>query len=256
MTPAARQVFERGYLVLEGLYDEAERASLRRTLDELTEAVGEPKMWSKQPERPFDGMEISTTGLVFYELLGWRPDVAPTLLKPEAVSVVREVLGDDAHVELVGGVVTDETRPFYEWHNHIGGIDDEAIRHGGGAPARFPSPQRITHIVYLDGLSEDTGPLLVYPRAATDPTAPPHPIAQERWEGAVRVTCPPGSVVLLEQCTWHAAAPRATPGRRHFVGCHFASADAPPTDLVDASLARLEDPPPLLRGLLRARSAR
>ena len=249
---AAAQLRTRGFALLEGVYDAATCALLKDALDGLRAGLGDPPLYAKDPIYPAPKSEISTTGLVFYELFGWRPDLAGRVFDPVGLGAIRAILGEGLHLELVGGVISDEGRPYFEWHTHLGGIDDERWRHAHRFP-RYARSHRVQYLLYPEAVTEATGPLLVHPRRVGDPTEPPHPIDQTRWPGDVKLTFPAGSVLLLEQCVWHAVLPRQAPGLRYFVGGYFASAEAPPTELVDESLQTLQTDDPLLSSVLPGR---
>ncbi|HHH30734.1 MAG TPA: hypothetical protein ENK57_20655 [Polyangiaceae bacterium] len=65
------------------------------------------------------------------------------------------------------------------------------------------------------------------------------------------MTGPPGTVVMMDQTTWHAVLPRAAgQGLRLLFGLWFASATAPPSVTVDETLCQLDAPSALLLSLL------
>ncbi|MEM9457561.1 MAG: phytanoyl-CoA dioxygenase family protein [Myxococcota bacterium] len=252
---AADQLRDSGYTVLPGLYTPDRVQAIRDALERAYRALGSPPLFHPGRMSPGDDLEISSTGFVFHKLLKFVPELAPTLLEPVVVQVLRAVLGGDMHLELVGAVLCDHTRPFFQWHTHVGGIDDERYRRAGLRPT-FEQPQRVTMVLYLNDLVEGAGQLLVYPRAITDPMAPPFAVDQTHWEGQVLVDCPQGSVVLVEQCTWHAALPRTRPGLRIYLGGYFAAASAPATFDVDESLMDLREPGALMASVLPGRTRR
>lgn len=238
-----------GYVLLPGVVDAARVEAMRTTLDALRAQIGSPPVYSREPVRTIPKTEISSTGLVFFELLGWAPHLAPMLLDPAPLAVVRAILGDDARMELVGAVMTDETRAFFEWHNHVGGPDDEQVRLRGGNGPSARRPQRLSYLVYLDDATDTNGPMLVLPGRPTDPTAPPFPTDQAHWPGEVTVTFAAGSVLLIDETTWHAVPQRHDVGPRRWVGAYFAAGYLPHSEMVDGSLAAIDDP--LVRSVVR-----
>jgi hypothetical protein len=153
-------------------------------------------------------------------------------------------------LELTGAVVSDAGRPFFSWHNHIGGIDVEAFRASGVFP-RFERSERLIAVVYLDEIDEDMGPLVALPRRIDEPTEPQRDLRAPRWDGEVLLTFPRGSTLVFEQCTWHAVRTQRRDAQRMFVGTYFASRRAPPTQSVDRSLVGLRGGGALLRSVLR-----
>jgi len=253
---AADEIRQQGYAVIPGLYTGAELDALRVALDDLRERFGATSLTAKDPVWLADNVEVAGPGLAFYQLLGFAPSLASRLFKPDGVAALRAVLGDDMHLELVGAVMSDETRPFTEWESHLGGIDDERWRREGRRP-RNTDVKRVIHFLFLEDLDDDTGPWRVLPRVVGDPVDPPASTREPDWPGQVTVTARAGSVLLLEESVWHAVVPRRLPGVRHFIGACFASVAAEPTVGQDASLAGLAGHgDPLFASLLEHRPKR
>ena len=249
----SRQLRDESYTVMPGLYAPDRVADLRAVMERLYRDLGSPPPYGQGVRWIAENLEVSSTGFVIHKLLGFTRALHHGLLPREAVEVVRRVLGADMHLEMVGGVISDHTRPFFEWHMHVGGIDDEAYRRNGLRPT-FTSPQRVAMLVYLDEMRAESGQLLVYPRKVTDPIDPPFPVGQTHWDGEVAVVGPPGTVVMLEQSTWHAVRPSSIEDSlRMFVGFWFAAADATAAQRVDESLYALESPDELLVSVLPRR---
>jgi hypothetical protein len=91
-------------------------------------------------------------------------------------------------------------------------------------------------LVYLHDLTPESGTLLAYPRRIQDSTLPPYDPTLEHWSGQIELACARGTVVLMDQCTWHAARPKRSKGLRAFLACYFTSRDATKTSWVDDSL--------------------
>ncbi|RMG14620.1 MAG: hypothetical protein D6729_13485 [Deltaproteobacteria bacterium] len=242
-----RQIRSAGYTVVPKLYGADEVAFLRRELTAVWEENGRFPFYQDTHGYVAEDIEIWGLGLVFHKLLRFRPELAPHLLKPQVAEILRGLFGDGAYIEKTGAVLSDSTRPFFQWHTHVGGIDDELYRRMGWTP-HFEKAQRVVVLLYLDDLDADGGQVLIWPRRENDPNIePPFPIANTRWEGQIEISCPAGSVVIIEQCTWHAALPRRIPGVRMFIGAYFASREAPPTFDVDETLLDLSEAGPLLQ---------
>jgi hypothetical protein len=249
----ANQLIERSYAVLPDYWDPAKLARVRRSLTELYERLDQPPLWSRKPRWLGDNVEISNTGLVIHKLLSFVPQLHADLLDAELIALIRATLGADMHLEFAGAVISDHTRPFFQWHNHVGGIEDEKYRRLGLRPA-IEKPERLAMIVYLDAMGPETGQLLIHPHRVSGAADPPGPIEQPDWPGRVAVTGGPGTVVLIDQTTWHAAQTRVQTGElRMFFGLWFAAACVAETERVDESLAAvatLATEDPLLRSLL------
>lgn len=250
----AEQLTARSYAVLPGLYPADKVARIRGVLARLYERLDAPPMYSKEPRWLADDIEVSGTGLVIHKLLGFDAALHRDVLEADVVAILRRALGPDMYLEFAGAVVVDHTRPFFKWHNHVGGIDDERYRRLGLRPA-IETLQRVAVIVYLDPMVPGSGQLLIHPHRVSGAADPPGEVDVERWPGALAVEGPAGTVVMMDQTTWHAALPREPHDElRYFFGLWFASAEAADPEREDETLRSLESPDPLLRSVLPGRS--
>lgn len=225
-----RDIHERGFSVWEQCWSEAEVATLRSAIvSRLQEERDLPaQLWSETDYAIDDSISMSYTGLVIFSIVRDRPEIASLVLKPEVIAALRGVLGNDMALDGVGAVVTDETRPFICWHAHIGGHKGGEYKNDGNWPV-IETADRITTLLYLDDIDDDGGLLIVYPRTVGSSTAPPMGMDPnvEPWPGQVEVRARRGSLVALEQCTYHTARPMRRAGRRVFLGCSFRAARVP-----------------------------
>lgn len=242
----------RGYTVFERVYDPAWVAALREELSSLHEALGRPPLHDPGARAIAPGIELCAAGLALRSILEQRPAWAPTLLHPGVVAALRGVLGDDMVLEIAGAVLSDRARPFFPWHSHIGGVDDGVYWRRGAWP-EVAGIERVMTLLYLQDLDDDAGPMLVLPRAADDPSGPPFARELDAWPGQVELRPPSGSVIALEQRTWHAIRRMRGPGLRIFVGTTFAAREAAPAGYVDRELGRFAAASPLLASVLRGR---
>ena len=240
---------ERGFTVVERSHAPETVARFRAGLLRLYEDHGAPTPYSARGEQLGPDVQLAPTGFVITRLLALFPEFADELLSAWVVEVVSRLLGRDMHLELTGAVLCDATRPFFSWHNHIGGIDVEDYRARKTWP-RFIESQRVIVVLYLDDIDAEGGELRAYPRAIRDPTEAPYDQMARDWDGQVELEFPAGSTVIFEQCTWHAALARSRPGLRMFVGAYMTSARAPKTDAIDDSLPGFEGGGALLQSLL------
>jgi len=246
----ARELGERGYTVFERAYDPAWVAALRADLEGLHSSLGSPSLHDPSGRSRAPGIDLCAAGLAVRSLLAQRPSWASTLLHPEIIASLRRLLGDDMVLEIAGCVLSDHTRPFFPWHSHIGGLDDGVYWRRGAWPA-VTGVERVMTLLYLQDLDSETGSMRVLPRAAGDPTGPAGDRELDTWPGAVELSPPSGSVIALEQCTWHAIPQMRGPGLRIFVGTTFAARAAEPAPFADPELRRWADASPLLGSLLR-----
>lgn len=243
---AAAAVRDEGWALLPPSHSQDDLRAFTASLDALRARFGATELHAGQPVWLADTVEIAGPGLAFYQLLGLAPELAPRLLTPAILAAARAVLGEAMHLELVGAVMSDETRPFTEWETHLGGIDDERWRREGRRP-RKTRIERLVAFLFLEAMTDDTGPWRVIPRRVGDPTEPLADPRAPTWPGAVTLSAPPGAVLLLDESTWHSVTPRRTPGIRRFVGAYLTRDDVAPTVGVDASLAGFRDVLPVRR---------
>lgn len=240
---------ERGYTVLARTHDAEQIARLRAAILAIHAEHGAPVPYAPALRSIAGDLQLAPTGFVITSLLARCPGLADEILAPPVIAAARALLGDDLHLELTGAVICDPTRPFFSWHNHIGGIDVEAVRARGEFP-RFTASERVIVVLYLDDIDSDGGELRALPRTIDAPTEPPHDRMIDTWPGQVPLHFPAGSTLVLEQCTWHAVMPRRRPGLRIFIGAYLTSSRAPATAAVDPSLRTFTGGGPLLRSLL------
>ena len=239
---------DQGFCVLPAQYSTAQVQTLRAGIEDIYDELAPPALHSKTPQEVAPDVELSGTGLVIKKVLGRRREFPAVAVDATIVDIIKGALGPGAHIEMSAAVVADHTRPFFEWHDHLGGIDEELYRRRGERP-QVPTLQRIAMIVYLETLDEAAGQLLVYPKRNEDGSVPCDLPRNSRWPGDIVVGGPPGTTVLIDQTTWHAALPRTASGLRIFFGLWFAAGDVGRTEIIDESLQNL-DAPPLLAAVL------
>lgn len=246
----SRALRERGFTVFDRVFDPAWVAALREDLISLHEALGRPPLYDPKGRAISPGVDLCAAGLAIRSILGERPAWAPTLLHADVIAAIRGVLGEDMVLEIAGAVISDHTRPFFPWHSHIGGVDDGVYWRRGAWP-EVAGIERVMTLLYLQDLDDDAGPMLVLPRADGDPSGPPFERERDPWPGQVELRPASGSVIALEQRTWHAIRRMRGPGLRIFVGTTFAARHAEPAGFVDRELGRFAAASPLLGSLLR-----
>lgn len=248
-TPVGRQVHARGYAMLEQPFPPEDVAAIRAAVTAKYAALGSPPTFANPPKEPAPDAEIARVGFIFHKLGVHAPELAARLLTPELVAVARDVLGDDMYLEYTCAVLCNDSRPFFPWHMHVGGVDNVVYRKRGQFPS-FDRCERLSVLLYLDDLTDDSGPLLVYPRVLGGSTRAPYDPALERWDDQVELRCKRGSVVLLDQCTWHAAAAKHSRGLRSFIAYYFTAQTAPAPSWVDHSFDAAALAIPLLASVL------
>lgn len=237
MTPA-EQLREHGYAVFEEYLDPAAAATLRERLLAIGEPVRPATLYEPDTRELSDWAAVSASGLALRGFAGRHPELLDRYLRPPLLALLRETL-DGIRVEELGALISDTARPFFRWHTHIGG-EDEGVRFKSGHWPRPERVERVLTLLYLDDVDEEAGALYVLPRAIGAPTDPPGDIDELQWPGRVALTPKAGTLVALEQCTWHAAAARSRPGERVLAAAYFAGAEIAPADWADPKAATLD----------------
>lgn len=247
---------EQGFTRFEGLIPRAITDQFAAALRAEWERLGQPGLYSREDIWLEPGVHVSPVGMTCAGVLGRVPSTAALLLQPELLALFQAILGDGFELELGAGVVSDDSRPFFFWHHHVGGIDGEDQRRVGTYPS-FAQSQRLACTLYCSPLDEAHGTMLVWPRAITDSTAPPFAPGAEPWPGASLIRAPIGSVIVFDQGTWHAVTPMTRPGQRYFVSFFVRRAGLPPTVRRDETIANaLARDPALARAYGPAAGAR
>src|SRR5262245_51188948 len=121
----ARELRELGYTVLQATHTPEQVARFREVLEGIYQDYGAPTPYAAQTRMIDDKVLVNPTGFVITKLFAICPELACELISPRIVAVCRSLLGDHAVLELTGANISDSGRPFFSWHNHIGGIDVE-----------------------------------------------------------------------------------------------------------------------------------
>src|SRR5688500_7384985 len=173
----ARQVYAQGFCVLESLSGERERRETEGMLRGVWERRGKPA--------------LTGFGMGIHPMFEHAPEIASYYYRPEVVEVLREVLRDEVRLTHAGARVSDENSDAtISWHEHYAWDKSNVTRRD--------RIERVLFGCYVNGSTEGSGPLLVYPRRFNDPPDRPHEAATGDWPGQVVVDAPPGSVVIFD----------------------------------------------------------
>ena len=197
----AREVYEQGFCVLDGVYRADECEEMRKVLD---------RVWEKRGHPPLTGF-----GIGIHPLLQHAPEMAPFFAKGVVIDTIAEVFRDDVRLAHSGARISnEESIEFLGWHYHCGDWNLNTSEHRSKV-------ERVLCNVYVDGLSDGVGPLLVYPRKVDDSLTPPYSETNSDWPGQVVVACSLGSAVIFDVRVFHAAKRGKGPGLRHLWGGHY-----------------------------------
>lgn len=198
------QLVDEGFVVRERILSEDLLATLRAEVDRIEEAHLRTQRPSE--DTSFGGLfirnVIAESALLRDFCLGFEP----------LVSVARAVLGPQVqlHASVLRVAYPELANQGVEWHFHQRVVPTPA-------PPFFLRPTVIDNLIYLDDLTDDSGPLVVLPRT--------HKIDEQLLggdhsdkAGQVKVTCPAGSCVTSHSSLWHKAlAPAANSKKRRLL---------------------------------------
>lgn len=224
--PQATEHLQReGWALLEGVFDEAEIAGLRREIDAVFDQAG--------PDHRNERRTVEEYEPFRYEMVNRSAAVRRAAAHPAILATVEPLLGEDCHLIACTAwrQPPDENRHGGRfWHIDAGphvprpeGVDwDE----------RIPYPVfAIAAHVYLIDCPVEAGPTGVIPRSHTSGQAPPnHRVADDglTWNGVGALTLPAraGDVVLFASDVWHRRMPshEGDPGR-YFQQFHYGRRD-------------------------------
>ena len=198
----AREVSERGYCVIESVYDDRECEQMRAIFKRLCDKKG--------------GFSSERPTLSFHPLLEWGPEMAPFFAKSILVDAMAEVFADNVRLAHSGAAVFNNALVppiLTHWHVHY-------AWHIPATGLQRDKPERVLCNVYVDGTGAEVGPLIVLPRALNDPTEAKDDVKAE-WEGQVEVTARPGSAVIFDTAVWHCSRRGNSKSLRHLWGGHY-----------------------------------
>ena len=192
-TPAQiRQLEDDGYLVQERFITGDALERLRDAVDEVAARAGGAA--STIATGTFSGQFVRN-------LLDSHPAFLEMLKYAPTLSVARAVLGPQVQVHAFVARVSypDASNQGVSWHFHQRVIPEPL-------PAFFSRPAVLDNLIYLDDVTEDSGPLLVVPGS--------HILDEEIGAGdnadkpgQVMLTVPAGSCVTIHASLWHRALP-------------------------------------------------
>jgi hypothetical protein len=203
---AATSVAEVGFVVVPALFDEPELSRMRALIDDVHRRRGSP---------PLEGF-----GMAIHPLLDHAPGMLGFFRHPTFVAVAEAILGASVRLAHSGSRLASEaSSESIGWHHHYSWPLDGV--------ARRAACERLLVNVYVDGSDDDTGPLIVLPRALQDAMDQPLADTHVDWPGQQVVRCPPGSAVFFDTALWHTAKRGARPGSRRLWGGHLQRLDDP-----------------------------
>ena len=140
----AREVNERGYCVLESVYDDREREQMHAIFKQLCDDK--------------NGFSSEQSKISFHPLLEWGPKMAPFFAKAVVVDAMAEVFQDDVRLAHSGAAVFNNAlveETLTHWHVHY------AWEIPPSWTGTRDNPERLLCNIYVDGSSSHIGPLIV-----------------------------------------------------------------------------------------------
>ncbi len=180
-----------GYLVRERLVQ-------GELLEELRVAADAVEADALAHSKPGEGKGFG--GLFIRSLIDKHPAFLETLFRFEpCLSVARAVLGPQVqiHATVLRVAYPGLQNQDVEWHFHQRVVPDPE-------PAWFHRPVVVDNLIYLDDLTEASGPLVVLPGTHLVNQDLPSGDFSDK-PGQVVVTCPAGSCITSHSSLWHRA---------------------------------------------------
>lgn len=206
-----RALDEDGFLVRERLVRDELLGRLREAADELeAEAL--------RRDRP--GESGSFGGLFVRNLLDRHPVFRDELLRFEpCLSVARAMLGPQVqvHATVLRVAYPELAGQGVAWHFHQRVVPEPQ-------PPWFRGPIVVDNLIYLDDITEDSGPLVVLPGSHRIHDHDLRDGDHSDKPGQVTLTVPAGSCVTSHSSLWHKAlAPRPGGGKRRLLILGYSS---------------------------------
>lgn len=240
----------RGWATVPDVLQPATVAALLEGVRSCWRDRGKPALFSQDDVIIDSACRVSPVGMSLFGAAVQLPEMTAILRNPALLELLQAALGPALEVELSAAILADSTRPFFFWHNHVGGIDGEDYR--DRHDLTFERVERVAITTYLTPLDDDHGVMMFAPRALGDPIAPPRVPDRAHWPEEVPQRCAAGTTVVIDQATWHAVTPMAVQGQRAFVSFFVRRAGLAPSRRRDASVAAVLAADPQLVGLYAA----
>ncbi len=191
-----------GYLVREGLFGGEELVRLQEALDRLEARERKPsnpdqkRSWGQIPRHLMDKDQA------FLDLLKFEP----------VLSIARAMMGPLVRIRGLSARISYPGKVRHEtpWHQHMRVISKPL-------PPWFSRPHGIDALIYLDDLTEDTGPVCVVPGSHNWLDRAPQDEVYEWIEGEEALCVPAGSCVIIHANLWHRAMPTLSAKRRMLI---------------------------------------
>ena len=179
-----RDLRDRGWCAFEDAFESRECAKMESVLRSFVDGL--------EPTR------LQGFGATIFALAAREPKMRAYFRGVNILPFVEQALGGPISMRRTGARISGLTsQPRIVWHHHHGWDADTL--------ARRTSFERLLFICYLEGTDAEHGPLIVRPRAFSDPfeDAPADRFAALPDE--VRLEYPPGTIVLMDAPVLHSA---------------------------------------------------
>ncbi|MEZ4372602.1 MAG: hypothetical protein R3B07_17380 [Polyangiaceae bacterium] len=206
-----------GYAVVPDFWNAARCAELQVAVEAIWRELGEPPLFSEEDIQLAPDVNVTQVGFTLLSLFGRSDAPLPFVTDSRLIELFERCLGEAFELEQVSAVLCDQERPFFFWHSHLGGIDGADFRNHEWAPRE--RIDRMVCTLYCCPVNAEYGTMLVQPRSLAESTRAPYVPGREPWPGAVDLSGPIGTLVLLDEATWHAVRPMQVVGRRCFAAC-------------------------------------
>jgi hypothetical protein len=199
--PPARlhELRERGWCAFEALFSPSESARMERMLLDFVDGLA--------PER------LAGFGATIFALAARAPKMRSFYRELPIVPFLEDALEGPIALRRTGARVSGRTsHERIIWHHHHGWSAETLTTR-----ARF---ERLLFICYLQGTDRAHGPLVVRPRAFTDPLEEVQGDPFAPLPGEVHLEYPPGTVVVMDAPVLHSALRGTGDALRTIWGAH------------------------------------
>jgi ectoine hydroxylase-related dioxygenase (phytanoyl-CoA dioxygenase family) len=194
---------ETGYLIRHNLFTGEMLDEFRNALDEL-----EARERNVQEFQQLNSKSRNFGGLYLRRLIDKHPFFYNMMRYPPLISVARAMMGPQLRSSSMGRITyPGQENQETEWHQHLSYIPNPK-------PPWFVQPHGIDILIYLDDLTDETGPIVVLPGSHKNLQDEPPIDYFGEIQGQEKLNLTAGSAVFIHSNLWHRAMPTTPEGTR------------------------------------------
>ena len=191
LAPKLTSLQDRGWCVFEEAFDRTESQRMLKVLHGYIDGL--------------DPARLAGFGATIFALAARDPEMASIFRRASMVPFIERAMDGPLVFRRTGARISGRTsHDRIIWHHHHGWAEQDL--------AQRKAFERVHFICYLNGTDRAAGPLIVKPRAFSDPfaAAPERPF--EALPDEESLEFPPGSVVVMDAPILHSAWLGGQPG--------------------------------------------